>query len=225
MVEQVLSSHVYLLGIFLGLIHSFEADHIAAMTTMASQTKSVRRSATLGAWWGLGHTASLLLVSFVILGMQITIGEGPAHILEGLVGVVLIILGYDAMRKVRKNVPHTHFHMHGETYVHTHPHTHPHGDPSRISFIVGCFHGLAGSSALILLALSATYTFKEGIRFVLSFGLGSILSMALFAACIGLIMEYVKEFTRLSWYVKVVVSIACIGIGISLAWTSLFSFL
>ncbi len=215
MIEQFLASHVYLLGIFLGLLHSFEADHIAAVSAMVSQTKSTRTAAALGAWWGLGHAASLLVVSFVVLGLHLTVPETVAVVLEGIVGVVLVTLGVYAFRATWKEVAHEFAHIYGR------PHTHDHS--TRMSFIVGCFHGLAGSSALILIALPLTYTLKEGIRFVLSFGLGSVISMAIFAASVGFIMRHLQGFAWASRYAKFGVSILCIGIGAFFTWSAIMS--
>jgi high-affinity nickel permease len=52
----------WLIGLFLGLRHALEPDHLAALSTLAADRPSPRRGAFLGAAWGLGHSFSLLLV-------------------------------------------------------------------------------------------------------------------------------------------------------------------
>ena len=49
------------LGLLLGLKHALDADHVVAVSTITSQTKSLKKSARIGAFWGLGHTTSLLI--------------------------------------------------------------------------------------------------------------------------------------------------------------------
>lgn len=49
-------------GLAFGLKHATEADHIVAVSTIVSEQRSLWRSAVVGAFWGMGHTASLIAV-------------------------------------------------------------------------------------------------------------------------------------------------------------------
>ena len=49
------------LGLVLGLRHALDPDHVAAVSTIVSESKSMRRSSLIGTFWGLGHTVALLL--------------------------------------------------------------------------------------------------------------------------------------------------------------------
>ena len=42
------------LGLVLGLEHATDADHIVAVTTFVSEQRSILRSCSIGALWGLG---------------------------------------------------------------------------------------------------------------------------------------------------------------------------
>src|SRR5262249_49555004 len=44
------------LGFVLGLRHALDVDHLAAVSTIVSQRRSLWRSSLVGALWGLGHT-------------------------------------------------------------------------------------------------------------------------------------------------------------------------
>jgi len=255
MIEQLLHSHIYLFGMVLGILHAFEADHIVAVTTIASRNSSTRNSALLGILWGFGHMMSLLVISLIFLSLHANIKSDVALVLEGLVGVMLLWLGFDAIQKIRRGGIQVHSHVHAheqhlgsseDIHVHPHPHdlasyegvevhAHEHvlkneeqkranGNPPRASFIVGCFHGIAGSSALVLLILSASYSFRDGVLFVFSFGFGSILSMTLVAVCVGFIIQHTEKFKRLSLGIRIGSSVLCIVVGASLLYTSVTSF-
>ena len=136
---------VIALGLFLGLRHATDPDHVIAMTTIVARERSAVGAAATGAVWGLGHTFALLVVGGGIIAFGWVI---PPHIglsLELSVGVVLIVLGVmnlvgaagslrDSLTSVTHsagqehgNVEHAHAHSHAHAhgdYVHTHPHTH-----------------------------------------------------------------------------------------------------
>ncbi len=45
-----------LFGFLLGVKHALDADHIVAVTTIVSRSKSLLRSALVGLSWGIGQT-------------------------------------------------------------------------------------------------------------------------------------------------------------------------
>ncbi len=55
------------LGLILGLEHALDADHVVAVTTIVSETKSFKKSFLLGVVWGIGHTTTLMLVALLVL--------------------------------------------------------------------------------------------------------------------------------------------------------------
>jgi ABC-type nickel/cobalt efflux system permease component RcnA len=58
---------IVLLGLFLGMRHSTDADHVVAVSTIVSRQGSIRSSATIGLLWGLGHTLTIFLVGSAII--------------------------------------------------------------------------------------------------------------------------------------------------------------
>ncbi len=51
-------------------------------------------------------------------------------------------------------------------------------------------HGMAGSAALVLLAISKAPTFAMGLVYIAVFGIGSILGMALLSVAIAVPLRY-----------------------------------
>src|SRR5262252_9293697 len=88
------------LGFVLGLKHALDADHLAAVSTMATERKSLLASSIIGAVWGLGHTLSLLIAGALIIFLHLQIGERASKALEFCVGVMLIVLGINALRRL-----------------------------------------------------------------------------------------------------------------------------
>ncbi|GAA3326862.1 hypothetical protein GCM10020331_064510 [Ectobacillus funiculus] len=66
------------LGFILGIKHATEPDHIIAVSTIASRTKKLSRSSMTGIFWGLGHSATLLVVGMIVIGLKQQISEQTA---------------------------------------------------------------------------------------------------------------------------------------------------
>ena len=49
------------LGLVIGMQHALEADHVAAVSSIAVRQRNVRRIIAHGAIWGAGHTITLML--------------------------------------------------------------------------------------------------------------------------------------------------------------------
>ena len=81
------------LGFILGLRHALDSDHLAAVSTVLAERPSWRASGLVGLSWGVGHTAILLFVGAIVLVLRVPIPEPLAAAAEGIVGVMLIVLG------------------------------------------------------------------------------------------------------------------------------------
>src|SRR2546423_10139004 len=168
-------------GFVLGLKHAVEADHVAAVSTIASESKTLWTSSLIGGLWGLGHTISLMIAGLAIVWLHLNIGVRTSLALESCVGLMLIFLGVNALRKLRQNGRiHMHVHRHGER-EHAHPHlhlTHDEKEPrshhglklGARPLVIGMIHGLAGSGALMLLVLSTIQSSVVALVYVLIFG-------------------------------------------------------
>lgn len=186
------------LGFLLGVEHAFEPDHIVAISSLISKEKNLKKTTILGAIWGVGHTTTLFLAGIIILTLKITIPETIALSLEFLVGLVIIFLGFYVIRDIIEKKKHIHKHTHnGRTHTHIHSHkgtdqhTHYHQ-----SFSVGLIHGLAGSAALMLLILSTFNSLIIGIIYILLFGIGSMVGMAIVGGLISIPFIYSSKKSR-----------------------------
>ena len=177
-------------GFVLGLKHATEADHLAAVSTIVSERRSIWHSAVVGALWGIGHTGALLLAGFLVLGLGFVIPERVADFLELGVAVMIIVLG---MRLLHM---HIHKHAHGgKSHIHLHFEDDRHSGGAHSGLggwrpvAVGVVHGLAGSAALTLLVLSQVVHYGGaglGFAYLIVFGLGSLIGMLLMSSLIGL---------------------------------------
>ena len=191
---------VLLLGFLIGMRHALESDHLAAVATMATQAETVRQTMKLGMTWGVGHTLTLFLLGSVVLFMDGIVPERFASGLELIVGIMLVILGLDVIRRMRKRRVHFHVHEHEDGIRHFHAHAHdgtmPHDrDPHHHvhvsgltwrALIVGMVHGAAGTAALVLLTLQTIHNVPLGLLYILVFGLGSVLGMGIVSVIISL---------------------------------------
>ncbi|MBI4269463.1 MAG: high-affinity nickel-transport family protein [Candidatus Rokubacteria bacterium] len=192
-----------LLGFVLGLQHATDPDHLVAVATIVTRERRFADGALVGALWGLGHTATLVLAGTAIVAFRLTLGAGLVSGLELAVAAMLVLLGALRLRDAARGaagVPrehlvavhdhghleavHSHPHAHGE-HVHAHPHVHPSRRllaalavrrdrlPLR-ALLVGAVHGMAGSAAASLLVLAALPTPLGAFVYLAVFGLGSI---------------------------------------------------
>lgn len=200
------------LGLLFGLKHATEVDHIVAVSTIVSEHRSLWRSVVVGAFWGMGHTASLIGVGAVVLALRVAIPEWVASWLEFGVALMIIGLGVSALMRVLRKRRDFHLHRHqhdGVSHVHVHfhvqqtehagsvvAHSHAVSIVGIKPFLVGAMHGLAGSAALTLLVLAQTQSLIASLAYLVVFGVGSIFGMVLMSGLVGL--PFVLTSRRLS---------------------------
>ena len=85
------------LGLILGIKHALDADHLVAVSTIVSEHKDLKWASLIGAFWGLGHTATLFAVGLLVIGLRVTISPRLALGLEFLVAVMLVFLGINIL--------------------------------------------------------------------------------------------------------------------------------
>ena len=186
------------LGFLLGMQHALEADHIAAVSSIAARRSHVGDIVRHGLTWGLGHTLTLFVFAGAALLLGRAIPESFARPIETAVGIMLVGLGAHVLWRLRRDRVHFHRHGHGDGTVHIHahshagetlpharaPHAHGHGFRWR-TLLVGLMHGMAGSAALLVLAVSQAASPAAGLGYVALFGIGSMVGMAALSAVIA----------------------------------------
>ncbi|GLR83744.1 urease accessory protein [Bradyrhizobium iriomotense] len=216
------------LGFLLGMQHALEADHVAAVSAIAARRSNAAEIVKHGLTWGLGHTVTL----FLFAGAALLLGQAiPQHLsvrLETAVGIMLMILGGHVLWRLWCDRVHFHQHRHpnGASHLHLHAHAnetgphnlgaheHAHGFRWR-TLIVGLMHGMAGSAALLVLAVSQVANSREGLLYMLLFGVGSMIGMAALSTAIAI--PLVISARTLTWANRVLQLIAggvALGIGL-----------
>ncbi len=172
------------LGFLLGLRHAFEADHLAAVTTLAARVTRRRDVVRIAAAWGFGHTLTLTAAGTLIVAAGIAWSPDSrwARLGELVAGGVLIWLGADVLRRALRS---------GRAAVATTP-----ALASR-ALVVGGLHGMEGSGAVVLVALPALRSPMQALVYLGLFGVGSILSMLMSSLALAMPLRYAAR--RWAW--------------------------
>lgn len=190
---------VLVLGFLLGMRHATDPDHVVAVTTIVAQQRSLLRAARTGMLWGIGHTATILLVGGAIVLLKVRLDGIPPRVglsLELAVAVMLIVLGLLTLA----------------------------GDDRRVSestarpLTIGFVHGLAGSAAVATLpqvALIPDPWWAFGYLGI--FGIGTIAGMMLVTASIAApSLLATRRFTGVNRSLRIASGMASIVFGLFL---------
>jgi hypothetical protein len=190
---------VLTLGFLLGMRHATDADHVVAVTTIVTQQRSLARAARTGILWGIGHTATILLVGGAIVLLKVELSTIPARVglsLEFAVAVMLIVLGFLTLAGGERKV----------------------ADSTARPLTVGFVHGLAGSAAVATLpqvALIPNPVWAFGYLGI--FGVGTIAGMLLITASIAApSLLAVNRFAGLNRVLRIASGVASIAFGLFL---------
>jgi hypothetical protein len=225
------------LGFLLGMQHALEADHIAAVSSIAARRTHVGDIVKHGLTWGLGHTLTL----FVFAGAAILLGhaipEYLARPLETAVGIMLVGLGAHVLWRLWRGRVHFHRHGHGDGTVHIHAHSHagetvPHARAVHAhshgfrwrTLLVGLMHGMAGSAALLVLAVSQASSPAVGLGYVALFGIGSMVGMGALSTVIAVPLAVSARW--LTWAnsgLQGAVGVITIAIGVTTIYATAFA--
>ena len=227
------------LGFIIGLRHSLEADHICAIATLTTRTRSVRSAIPIGLLWSFGHTLTLGIFGIVAIMMKAEVPKDLASFLELAVGMMLIALGTEVLYRLRRERIHFHAHTHEGGTSHFHAHSHPrvsnvetqnhiihdnerpishrHEHPQGLklrAFLVGIMHGMAGSAVLIVLTLQNLHSLTSGAAYITLFGIGSMLGMVALSASIAWpLWRWGKTLTWLNNFARSSVGVLTIIVG------------
>ncbi len=225
---------VVLLGLFLGMRHSTDPDHVVAVSTIVSRERSVRQGALIGALWGIGHTLTIFLVGSGIILFGLVIPPRIGLSMEFAVAAMLILLGVlnltgligwmtrklaapanarEALPQVAEGAGKA-----GRNSVE--------GFIGRYGFyqflrplFVGLVHGLAGSAAVALLVLSTIRSPLWATAYLVVFGLGTIAGMMLMTSAISVPFACTgKYLTRSGGYLGAISGLVSTAFGIFLVY-------
>jgi sulfite exporter TauE/SafE len=202
-----------------GLKHALEPDHLAAVSTIAVEHKSLAGSSLVGAVWGLGHTLSLLLAGSVVIMLGFDLREEYLAPVEIVVALMLIGLGGRALWTLGRERRTAISPESQETLRHSHSHK---GSTNSIwerigirPLLIGMVHGLAGSAALLLLLIPVIPSTALKIVYILVFGAGSIVGMVIMSCMVGLPAHLMAaRFLKVSLTIRALAGLFSLGFGI-----------
>jgi hypothetical protein len=216
------------LGFLLGMQHALEADHIAAVSSIAARRSHVGDIVKHGLTWGLGHTLTLFAFAGAAILLGEAIPEAMARPIETAVGIMLVGLGAHVLWRLWRDRVHFHRHGHGDGTVHFHAHSHAgetvaharaahaheHGFRWR-TLLVGLMHGMAGSAALLVLTVSQASSAAVGLGYVALFGIGSMIGMGALSMVIAVpIAVSARWLTFANRGLQAAVGLVTIAIGV-----------
>ena len=191
---------VTLLGFLLGMRHATDPDHVVAVTTIVAQQRSLGRAARTGVLWGIGHTATIMLVGGAIIVLKVQLSAIPPRVglsLEFAVAVMLVVLGLLTLAGGERRV----------------------ADSTARPLTVGFIHGLAGSAAVATLPQVALIPNPAwAVTYLAVFGVGTIVGMMLITASIAApSLMAVNRFAGLNRTLRIASGVASIAFGLFLA--------
>jgi nickel/cobalt exporter len=222
-----------LLGLFLGMRHSTDPDHVVAVSTIVSRERSVRHAALIGVLWGVGHTLTISLVGSAIILFGLVIPPRIGLSMEFSVALMLILLGVLNLTGVlrwltEKFTPSSQLMEKSAAPSEANEAT---GSPVHRAIgrfglyqlfrplVVGLVHGLAGSAAVALLVLSTIRSPLWAIAYLIVFGVGTIAGMMLMTTVIALPIAYTgNRFTRAGNYLGVFSGVVSTAFGMFLVY-------
>ncbi len=195
----------------LGIRHASDPDHLVAVTALlARDDGDVRGAARIGAWWGVGHALTLVVIGIPLIAFKSAL---PAWLERGAeIGVGLIILAlagrvvckwlhghyraethrHDSSSADPTEGAGSHRHLHraereGGGGGHRHPETEAARTP-RQAFWIGVVHGLAGTGAIVVLLIAALPGRLEAAAALAVFAPMSVLSMSAMTAAFAWVL-------------------------------------
>lgn len=211
---------IMVIGFFLGMRHATDADHVLAVSTIVSKHRTMRHAAAIGAFWGVGHTLTILIVGggIVLFGWVIPPRVGLS--MEFSVGLMLIGLG---ILSVVSGLHHA-----DDGHPHSPERTHVAWLDRRLGrfavyrpvrpMLVGMVHGMAGSAAVALLVMTAIRSPTAALLYLLVFGGGTIIGMMLITAVIATPFAIGGKSVTVSRGLRVAAGVLSLGFGLFLVW-------
>ncbi len=222
-------------SLLLGVQHSFEPDHMAAVSVLATERKKHNTGYGRLIWrssqWALGHSVTLLLFSGLALLLRSALPLNLSRWAELAVGPLMLWLGWEAIRRNHQLKRMMEEHKKFAEHEHMINALHLHGSQGEEialnvlsrSFWVGMLHGLAGTGGACTLALTlAARNVSTAIWLIVLQSAGIILSMTTYGCLFALSARRFSNQWRpsLKWLNYVVGGLS-IGIGIYTLFESL----
>lgn len=216
-----------------GVLHSFEPDHVTAVSVLAADNAIKKRKASFSAilrtsQWAMGHSVTLLLFGMIALLFKSsaqTVVEDISYWAEVAVGPIMILLGTQAVKRNHKINKMVRDHKKIEDHDHLNGNPiHLHGkngeeiamNPLNRSFWVGMLHGLAGTGGMLTSALViSASTVGESIMILLIESAGIIMAMGVYSyVLISTMSRFVERNMVIFKWMNGLAGLASIVVGL-----------
>jgi high-affinity nickel-transport protein len=225
---------IVLLGLFLGMRHSTDPDHVVAVSTIVSRHKSIKHSAMIGMLWGLGHSLTIFLVGAVIIFFGVVIPPRLGLSMEFSVALMLILLGVlnltGVMRWITERFTPSKLGKDNSQAISSAPIARRETLAERTvgklglyqtlrPFVIGLVHGLAGSAAVALLVLSTIRSPAWATAYLLVFGAGTMVGMMIMTTAIAMPLAYTgKKFLSANRFMTATSGVVSMAFGLFLVY-------
>ncbi|MEW6036548.1 MAG: hypothetical protein AB1529_08105 [Candidatus Micrarchaeota archaeon] len=172
-------------ALVLGLKHSFDADHLLAVSNLLVKSKSLGETLRLSASWTLGHMGGAAIVTVLLYISKDSLLPFLFGQLETIVALMLVAFGLFGLAQAF--TLHAHEHGHGKG-AHTHAHSHLQGREKDHAhehiFGIGIIQGLASNDELLMLlsVMLGLATLGDMVAGVAFFSIGVFMGMVAFGA-------------------------------------------
>lgn len=207
----------------LGLLHALDADHVMAVSGLASSRPGLRTSLAFCARWAVGHGLSLVMIGSAVLLLGVAVPTELSAVAESLVGVALIAIGAWVLWTLAAQGIHLHFHRHEglPRHAHWHKHDFSHNHERNVhrhghgTVMVGVLHGTAGSAPLLaLIPLAQIGSPWIGLAYLALFSGGVLVSMLLFGGLLGCFYSWLLRWGgQVVNGVRAAVALSAVGFG------------
>ena len=219
---------LFLDSLLLGVQHSFEPDHMAAVSVLASEKHKYNTGFGRLVWrssqWALGHSATLIIFSALALLLKSAIPFSLSEWAEIAVGPIMIWLGWSAIRRNHRLKQLMRDHKKFEEHEHLTNALHLHGkqgeeiamNPLSRSFWVGMLHGLAGTGGACAIALTlAAKDISTAVWIIVLQSVGITLAMTTYSCVLAFSVSRFIERNQLVFkIINAVVGLFSIVIGL-----------
>lgn len=221
-----------------GLLHALDADHVMAVTAIASKKMGMKAIVAQCLKWSLGHGAIIFIAGALILLFGLSIPHELSQHAEKVVAIILIVIGGWILKDLYQSRAHIHFHKHEGLTRHAHWHVdqaekltiqqplksvknrptekykqlHSHDHKA---VIVGIVHGLAGLAPLLAIIPVTNQAPLLGVAYLLIFCIGVFLSMLVFGGALGKILAHIQGYSLISInFVRGAIGFASVSLGV-----------
>lgn len=184
-------SPILIQSFVLGMQHSFEPDHVAAVSVLTSEKDSKAKLRSVmwkSSQWALGHSITLILLSIGALLLKSALPFNISTVAEWAVGPMMIWIGISSLHLAfKRNVPRIAPPVKAEKK----------GSVVSRSLGIGMLHGMAGTGGACTLALTmAADNSYTALWIIILQSVGILLTMTVYGYFLSLSFSHIAKRSR-----------------------------